>query len=429
MSSLRIRAFVAFTSILLALLIVILSAFYGTTVGLSALTAAIISVAGFAVALIASWIVTGWLLRAAERSLQSARGAVDDVRQQLSREQAQALHYETILQQMTDAVVVIDARGHVRFINRAFSHLFDIDPNSVRGESLEGTTLNYQVSMLTARALHQSALQRDRVELSHPRERVLEGVSTPLKGDDGEVTGAMTLLHDITRLEQLDRVRRDFVANASHELRTPAAGIKALAEALQAGAIDEPERGRSFCKQLVDAADRLTEILDDMLTLTRVERGEELLEPQVLSARAAIDDALAHVRAAANSREINLKRAVPEEDQLFADPDALKTLLVNLLDNAIKYTPDGGTVTATGRRVDDGYRVQIADTGIGIPSEHQERIFERFYRVDRARDRATGSTGLGLAIVKHIAEAHGGEVSVSSRSGEGSIFTLTLPGS
>lgn len=412
-------AFVVFAFLLLALCITVL-----VLISTEVDNLPIAVVASFAAAFAASWALAVWSER--RRSDEGGPGP-EEVAAQLARERAQARHYEAILQQMTDAVMVVDADGRVKLVNRAFSRLFGTEPEDAEGRALESATLNYQVSALINRALRQATTQRDRVELSHPRPHALEGIATSLKDDEGGVIGAVALLHDITRLEQADRVRQDFVANASHELRTPAAGIKALAEALQAGAIDDPVRGREFCEQIVDAADRLADILSDMLTLTRVERGDELLEPRSISAADALEEALAQVRPAAEAKEIALEGAVDEEDKVFADPDALQTLLVNLLDNAVKYTPEGGAVIARGMGVEQGYRFEVADTGPGIPLEDQERIFERFYRVDRARSRQTGSTGLGLAIVKHIAEAHGGRVGLSSEPGDGSTFTVVLP--
>lgn len=427
MRALRVRTFAAFSCVLVALTILFLLLMHGLPAGLSPATATSIGVAGFAAALILAWFIAGWIERGAARTLRDTGAEAADLRSQLARERTRHGHYEAILQQMSDAVVAIDERGRVRLVNRAFCRLFDIEAEDAEGRTLEGATLNYQVSALVSRALQQDTMHRDRVELTHPDARILEGISTPLRDDEGNPIGAVALLHDITRMEEMDRVRRDFVANASHELRTPAAGIKALAEALQAGAIEDPERSRSFCEQIVDAADRLTEMLDDMLVLTRVERGDELLEPRTITAFAAIEDALSQVRPAADAKQIELTTEVDAEDELHADPNALQTLLVNLLDNAVKYTPEGGGVTVRGRRVENGYRVEIEDTGVGIPPEDQERVFERFYRVDRARDRTTGGTGLGLSIVKHIAEAHGGRVGLSSEPGHGSTFTVVLP--
>ncbi|MEA3399916.1 MAG: ATP-binding protein [Armatimonadota bacterium] len=360
------------------------------------------------------------------RLAEELNAAAEHLQGQLAQAHARGRHYAAILQQMTDAVVAVDDRGRVEFVNRTFANLFDVASGEAAGRPLENVTLNYDLSALVSRALEQGTVQRDRLRLSHPQERLLEAVCSPLT-DGGEVIGAVGLLHDITELREVNRVRQDFVANASHELRTPAAGIKALAEALQAGAADDPQRGPKFCQQIVEAADRLTEILDDMLTLTRVERGASLLEPRSLQAADAVDEALSQVRPAARAKDIEVTADIRDGDRIFADAESLQTLLVNLLDNAVKYTPEGGSVMVRGHRVPGGYELAVVDTGVGIPREEQERIFERFYRVDRARDRATGSTGLGLSIVRHIAEAHGGHVSVTSAPDEGATFTAFFP--
>lgn len=353
--------------------------------------------------------------------------AIERTGQMLTTSREQGRYYAAILDQMTDAVVAVDERAHVQFVNRPFARLFDVEPQDTVGRPVENVVLNYEISALINRALEQGAEQRDRLSLTHPDEYLLEGVSTPLTDETGEVIGAVGLLHDITQLREADRVRQDFVANASHELRTPAAGIKALAEALQAGAINDAERGPKFLQQIVASADRLTEILDDMLTLTRMERGGRLLEPRMIDAATALEDAAGQVRPAANQKGVGVTVECGQDDRVYADPGALQTLLLNLLDNAVKYTPGGGGVTARGRSVPGGYEFSVADTGVGIPEEHHQRIFERFYRVDRARDRATGSTGLGLSIVRHIAQSHGGRVRVSSEESRGSVFTAFFP--
>jgi two-component system phosphate regulon sensor histidine kinase PhoR len=287
--------------------------------------------------------------------------------------------------------------------------------------------LNYELTQLLTRALQQGALQRGEVRLLHPEPRTLVGVANPVTGDEGELTGVVGLLHDVTDLYRADQVRRDFVANASHELRTPAAGIRSLAEALQAGALADPDRGPDFVRQIVEATDRLTAILDDMLVLTRVERGQELLHPDWVEVRQACAEALTHVEQRAAAEGVDLRCSVSEEDRVYADPASLQTILTNLLDNAVKYTPAGGAVELRGQQTPEGYEIEVSDTGMGIPEADRERIFERFYRVDRARDRATGGTGLGLSIVKHSVEAHGGQVTVRSKDGEGSHFIVVLP--
>ncbi len=353
--------------------------------------------------------------------------AVARLAELVTSSQREGRYYATILQQMTDGVVVVDGKGRVEFVNAAFARMFGVEGEAARGRYLDQVVRVYELGDLLRRAAEQGAAQQDELELLHPESRTLVAVATPLPGPEEEVVGAVGLVHDVTELRHTDQVRQDFVANASHELRTPAAAIKALAEALQAGALHEEQRAGDFVGQIVEAADRLTELLDDMLTLTRVERGQELLNRQWLSASEALAEAARRAEPAAHARGVALHAQVADSDQVYADPDALQTVLMNLLGNAIKYTPAEGEVALSGKAAPGGYEVSVTDTGIGIPEEHIPRIFERFYRVDKARDRAAGGTGLGLAIIRHIAEAHGGKVSVRSSPGEGSTFTVFFP--
>lgn len=353
--------------------------------------------------------------------------AVDSLSRMVSQSQRESRYYAAILEQMTDAVIIIDRTGSVQFINPTFARLFGLHNETVEGRTSEEIALNYDLSALLMRAVKQEAVQREEVRLLYPAPRVLATAATPLLDDESAVAGAIGLLRDVTDLHRMDEVRREFVANASHELRTPAASVKALAEALQMGALKDPERGPRFVQQIVEAADRQGRLLDDMLTLTRVERGRELLQVASIDAAAAFEDAARQIRPSAEAKGVRLTVEVAAGDRLLADANGLHTILLNLLDNAVKYTSPAGQVTLRGAGVPGGYELTVADTGLGIPPEDQSRIFERFYRVDRARDRATGGTGLGLSIVKHLTEAHGGRVGVRSTLGEGSVFTVFLP--
>ncbi|MCE5237778.1 PAS domain-containing protein [bacterium] len=353
--------------------------------------------------------------------------ALDELARLLQSSQRESRYYAAILQQMSDAVVIVDRTGRAQFVNAAFARLFRTDEAAAEGRSSEQLALNYDLSALLKRAVEQGAVLHDEVRVLYPEPRSLAAVVTPLHDDQGQTLGAVGLLHDVTDLRRLDEVRREFVANASHELRTPAAGVKALAEALQMGALRDPERGPRFVGQIVEAADRLTSILDDMLVLTRVERGQQLLKPEPVAVAPAVAEVVEELRLRAEEKGLALETRVGAEDIVRADPHGLHTVLLNLADNALKYTPRGGLVTITGRAAPEGYELAVSDTGVGIPPEHQGRIFERFYRVDKARDRATGGTGLGLSIVRHIMESHGGRVTVHSVPGEGSTFSVFFP--
>jgi len=336
-------------------------------------------------------------------------------------------YYEAILDQMTDAVVVVDGKRHIQFVNDTFARLFGVDADRAQGQALEGVTFSYPVSALLERALTHGGTQREDIRLVRPEPRALSAVTTRLVDERGEVIGAVGLMHDVTEMQRLSEVRRDFVANASHELRTPAAAIKAMAETLQAGALVDDERAPEFVARIVASADRLAAILDDMLTLTRTEHGAETLNARNVPAAQAAREAAAEVEIAAQARGVTVLVEVAADDVVHADPADLQTVLVNLLDNAAKYTDAGGEVRVIGRPTPDGYELEVSDTGIGIPPGDLARVFERFYRVDRARARDTGGTGLGLSIVKHIVERHEGRVSVTSQLGQGTTFTVSLP--
>lgn len=353
--------------------------------------------------------------------------ALDRLTEVTESAQREALRYAAVLEQMSDGVVVVDQQGRVQLVNRAFAEIFGLDPTWAQQRRLEEVSLSYELSVLLARAREQGTAQHAEISLARPRPRFLYGVATPLHDERGQPQGVVGLLRDLTEAHRLEQVRQEFVANASHELRTPAASIRALAEVLAEGALQDAEKGPHFVRQILAEADRLTRLLDDMLVLTRVERGAELLRPAWVAVPEAFAEAQGRVMPLAATRGVELVTQAEPEDQVWADAAGLQTVLINLLDNAVKYTPAGGRVTLAGRQAPGGYEITVTDTGVGIPAEHLPRIFERFYRVDKARDRATGGTGLGLSIVKHLAEAHGGRVGVDSTLGVGSTFSVFLP--
>ena len=245
-------------------------------------------------------------------------------------------------------------------------------------------------------------------------------------GNGRGAAGAVGVFFDVTRLERLELVRQEFLSNVSHELRTPLTSIMALAETLEAGAIDDQEHNRRFLSIIQKNAARMHRLIDDILELSAIEAGNVKVQPESVQLHALVEDVIASLAAVAAARRIAISNLVGLEAKVFADPHRLVQMLTNLIDNAIKFNREGGTVSI---KYDGhgGNRISVEDTGEGIPAHHLDRLFERFYRVDRARSRELGGTGLGLAIVKHLAKAHGGEVMVKSRFGEGTQFTIELP--
>jgi signal transduction histidine kinase len=233
---------------------------------------------------------------------------------------------------------------------------------------------------------------------------------------------------DITDLRRTDQIRQEFVANVSHELRTPLASLRAVAETLRDGAVHDPEAGPRFLAHMITEIDRLTLLVSDLLDLSAIESGSAPLDMGLVSVEDVVNDVLAKFHLVAERRHITMRvEGLADLPPVWGDEPRLAQALANLVDNAVKYSDDGGTVTVTGQDRGDMVAVSVTDTGAGIPPEHLPRIFERFYRVDRSRSRALGGTGLGLSIVKHIATSHGGRVDVQSTEGRGSSFTLLLP--
>ena len=250
----------------------------------------------------------------------------------------------------------------------------------------------------------------------------------PLSVDTGRSISraAIGVFFDITRLERLEQVRQEFLSNVSHELRTPLTSILAFVETLEEGAIDDAPNSRRFLSVIRKNAVRMHHLINDILELSSIEAGTARLKTERVRLRPVVDDIIGALTVKAESRRVRLCNRISADEMVRADPRRLEQMLTNLIDNAIKFNREGGSVTITFESGERD-RICVSDTGEGIPGEHIERVFERFYRVDRARTLENGGTGLGLAIVKHLARAHGGEVSVQSTSNEGSTFTIELP--
>jgi two-component system phosphate regulon sensor histidine kinase PhoR len=266
--------------------------------------------------------------------------------------------------------------------------------------------------------------QQRRLVLAAAGARSFEVQVAPLAGDPHR--GAIAMLYDVTDMERLERIRKDFVANVSHELRTPLAAVSGYAETLLEGALEDAENGRKFVEIILSKAKQLNNIVTDLLVLSSLESGKPPV-PEPVSLRESIESALRTVEPSARTRGVRLVCGPLDDLSVLGHEVRLEQVFVNLLDNAIKFNRPDGEVRVEVARAPDSTVVRVKDTGLGIPSRDLPRIFERFYRVDKARSRATGGTGLGLAIVKHAVEQMGGSVSVESSLGQGSVFTVALP--
>jgi two-component system phosphate regulon sensor histidine kinase PhoR len=331
---------------------------------------------------------------------------------------------------MVEGIIVVDGSGHIRLSNRSAGELFGF-PGKTVGKTILEATRHHEVAALATR------LEKESEVLGH--ELRVDGTGSPrflqinalaLRAPDGSPDGAIFVFHDLTRLRQLEAVRQEFVANVSHELRTPLSLVKSAAETLMDGAKDDPAALNRFLEIIDRQANRLTLLIDDLLLLSSLDSGFLRLQLQSVSLRTAVRDVLGDLRIKASARGVKLDESIRPEIIAQADPDRLRQVLSNLIDNAIKYGKTDGVVTVSALHLPDG-RIEVAvkDDGPGIPAEAQSRIFERFYRVDKARSRDQGGTGLGLAIVKHVVQAHGGEVRVESEAGHGSTFIFSLQGS
>jgi two-component system phosphate regulon sensor histidine kinase PhoR len=361
----------------------------------------------------------GSLARSLDRMAAQLRELVD----RLSLESARR---EAILASMVEGVLAVDGELRVIFCNDSFARAVGVTPPVAERLPLLELVRDPELLDVMTRVLVFGEPAKLRMELSAVVGRVFEVQVAPLAARSHR--GAIAILHDITGIERLERVRKDFVANVSHELRTPLTAIRGYAETLLEGALEDKENNRRFLEIIRAHSIRLNNIASDLLTLSELEAGTVLGEPERISVRAALEAALHTVEAEARVRDVTVVSDHIEAASVMGDKVRLEQALINLLDNAIKFNRPAGEVHVTagwtnGARV----RITISDTGIGIPSEDLPRIFERFYRVDKARSREMGGTGLGLSIVKHVVERMGGSIHAESQLGKGSTFTIELP--
>jgi two-component system, OmpR family, phosphate regulon sensor histidine kinase PhoR len=337
---------------------------------------------------------------------------------------------QTILGAMEDGLLVVDARSRVTLMNPTFQKLFELRDPAVDVPLVEAVR-HATLDQLIAETLRTGEAMRGELSLADPRahsERHVEVSAVPIKNADEEVTGAVVLFHDITELKQLDQIRRDFVANVSHELRTPLSILRGYIEVL----FDEPQTSREELTRILSIMERhskrLQRLVDDLLSLAQLESSHAELEISVMRMDELFNNLIRDWKEKLTGKNLKVIVDLPSETLVLrADGTRLEEALHNLLDNAVKFSPENGRILLRGVRCGSNVVLSVADNGIGISREHLPRIFERFYRADKARSRELGGTGLGLAIVKHIAQLHGGRVEAESELGRGTTIRVVLP--
>jgi two-component system phosphate regulon sensor histidine kinase PhoR len=365
---------------------------------------------------------------------QAINTMADSLQQQMHRILENESQLSGVLDNMVSGVVMIDEEGRIVLLNRSAEEILGFVSKDLIGKKYDGAKHPFELIQLIKQCIDRGEHIRDEIMFYFPEERILEVNLVPMKAVEEEWLGMVIVLHDITAIRRLEKVRSEFVANVSHELKTPIAAVKGFAETLLAGAMNDTETAKSFLQIIYDESERLNRLIGDILELSKVESKRVPLQFSPVHLSSFVGKTLDMMRSSADKKEIELEMRVDEELYMEADEDRLRQIMFNLLSNGINYTPEGGKVKveveevpAEGEGEVEKIRIVISDTGIGIPKKDLPRIFERFYRVDKARSRSSGGTGLGLSIVKHLVDLHKGSIRVESDLGFGSRFILELP--
>jgi two-component system phosphate regulon sensor histidine kinase PhoR len=360
------------------------------------------------------------------RALNDTAAAVE---RRVRTVETELAHLASVLATMTEGVVGLDRLGRIVLVNDAMRGLLSVsDPV---GRLWMEIVRHHDLNELIGRVVRDGARVTGEATFESPGPARTFAVAASAAPGGEQTDGALraiVVFHDVTELKRLGRARTDFVANVAHELRTPLTSVSGYLEALLDGAKDDPDERDEFLAVMKRHADRLNALVGDLLQLSQIESGVYRWRTDPVDLTALSRRSVALIAPVAAKKGVSVTCCATEAaNVLLGDGEKLTQVLLNLLDNAVKYTPDGGSVDVEVGRDEEGFLVRVADTGVGIPASDLQRVFERFYRVDRARSRDLGGTGLGLSIVKHIVEAHRGRIEVTSRVGEGSTFTVRLP--
>lgn len=374
--------------------------------------------------------LAAWAAESSEMSAleQSINATAIHLQSRLNELAVEKNRLETILRNMADGVLLADNKGRLVLVNPAAEAMFGINAEEALGKDHLEVTHHFDLDERLHRVLREGQPQTLEIRRARPQEEILEARLAPSGDGVTEPRGVLMVVRNVTRARKLEQMRTEFVANVTHELRTPLTAIRGFAETLLEGALEDAETARHFVGIIKQESEALGLLIEDLLDLSRIESGKWKMLREPLQLHQLVAETVGRLGPKAQDLGIDLRLEVPESlPEVTGDAGRLSQVLLNLLDNALKYTPRGGSVTVSARETGTAVAVSVADTGVGMPKADLPRIFERFYRVDKARTRRTGGTGLGLSIVKHIVEAHGGTITVVSDVGKGATFTFTLP--
>ncbi|ACT00175.1 two-component system histidine kinase PnpS [Paenibacillus sp. JDR-2] len=347
---------------------------------------------------------------------------------QMTRIRQNESQLESVLDNMINGVMMIDPAGKILLMSRRAGELLGISSGELVGRNYAEAKQQYELSQLIQEALEGREHIREEITFYFPEERLLELNLVPINQENQEFGGVLLVLADVTAIRRLERMRSEFVANVSHELKTPIAAVKGFAETLLGGAVNDEETARSFLQIIYDESDRLNRLIGDILALSKIESKRVPLYFSPVEMDSFMTKTVTMMESEAAKKSIKLQLEMEHGLYVEADEDRLRQIMMNVIANGVNYTPEGGKVSVNIESIDEDHiRIQISDTGIGIPKKDLPRIFERFYRVDKARSRSSGGTGLGLSIVKHLVELHKGTIAVTSAVGVGSTFVIELP--
>lgn len=350
---------------------------------------------------------------------------IDKYNSEINRLEKITSQTQAILSNMAEGVIAVDKYTKIIFVNPALEKIFNLPGADSRGKFLLEVIRNNDIAETINSALKNSGAVSKEVSLTWPVQKIFKINATPILEKDG-ITGCVAVIHDITELRKLEAVHRDFVANVSHELKTPLTAVKGFVETLIAGGLEDTQNSRQFLEIIQNNVNRLDNLINDLLSLAYLESQEISLKITGIGLKGLADEVLPAFSAQINKKNITVENTLLPQLRVEADKDKLEQVLVNLIDNAIKFNKENGKIKIYGEDLGANIKVSIEDSGCGIPQKDIARVFERFYRVDKARSRELGGTGLGLSIVKHIIGLHGGTTGAESVEGAGSIFWVTL---